>query len=447
MIESLLSQSNQNNPISQRQISDMLIDDALALMEKSESSSVLIEQMIAKAIAISPDLANSYFALHKLYSRMSAPAEVYQKMKEVWASIGCSNLRVKSFVDQFADGFPYQVPSQYYRDVDGVVLLVAVSNNLEAVDLLEFYPMHGEKAFAFVGRIQSPNLVCSTRDLDELPNSKMTILEDLLKKGKDHRIVSHRNTWVKMGDRKVFGPAIDTVLYNENLHRFIYSNAQAQGQIKTIFEMGVGTGFLLSSAIKNYFANGLEVLGSDVSPNAIQVAQENLVHCLEGLSRKDLVNFRLNLDADGLSAVADRSIDLLFTNPPYIPEYKDYINNPYEGTKVIEDIMVNQGPRVLSEHGVIVCLYSSLCQTHVDEFLKKTPLQHKHIGVSKKVPLDLREISRDPSWLHHLREHHRLEVQVDHPKYLYWHDLHMVALYRDESSWEAHLKSLESERA
>jgi len=79
-------------------------------------------------------------------------------------------------------------------------------------------------------------------------------------------------------------------------------------EAKRILDVGCGSGAI---AITLRIETGAEVLGTDVSFAAVEVATENA-------RRLGAAVHLVCCDLD--SAVADRSIDLLVSNPPYVPE-------------------------------------------------------------------------------------------------------------------------------
>jgi methylase of polypeptide subunit release factors len=108
---------------------------------------------------------------------------------------------------------------------------------------------------------------------------------------------------------------------------------------------------------------------------------------------------------DLLGSLPTASVDLLVTNPPYIPEYDPASPNPYGGTAVLEDMLLGNGPRVLSPHGAMILLYSSLSERAMKQYLERTSLVSIPLGEPRRVPLDLREVVGDPRWMLHLKDH------------------------------------------
>lgn len=76
---------------------------------------------------------------------------------------------------------------------------------------------------------------------------------------------------------------------------------------RRIFDIGCGSGAI---AITLQLESGAAVWGGDISPSALQVAQEN------ARTLGAQVQF---VASDVLACVADESLDLVVSNPPYVP--------------------------------------------------------------------------------------------------------------------------------
>jgi SAM-dependent methyltransferase len=271
--------------------------------------------------------------------------------------------------------------------------------------------------------------VCSPRDFGCLPAAKQAIAEDAVKRGKDFRIVSHRGTTVNLERRTVFGPTIDSLHFNAALHDTVYRSSLVS-RASRVAEIGVGSGFLLCSMIGALTRRPLDIVGNDIDPAAVATAERNVRHTLYVAPAG--VDVRLECDAHTLERLPTRGIDLLLSNPPYIPERQYSGENAYSGTRVIEPLVMDHAPRVLAPGGVAVILYSSLASAAVRRCLANSPLVPIPLAPGRRVPLDLREVGSDPSWVALLRRDHGLEETLDDPSHAYWHTLHMLALCRPQ---------------
>lgn len=80
---------------------------------------------------------------------------------------------------------------------------------------------------------------------------------------------------------------------------------------KTILELGVGTGCLILSLLKEW--RQAKGIGVDISNQALKVSQQNA----ENLGVKDRVDF---LVSDWFFNIAPQAFDLIISNPPYIDQ-------------------------------------------------------------------------------------------------------------------------------
>jgi hypothetical protein len=201
-----------------------------------------------------------------------------------------------------------------------------------------------------------------------------------------------------------------------------------------VAEVGVGSGFLLSSVLGALRCRPLQVDGSDIILPAVETARRNVRFAVAEAPARDAIDVRIEQDPDLLRRLPSRALDLLLTNPPYIPERRYTGENGYSGTRVIEAFIVAHAPRVLASGGVAVVLYSSLAAETVNGALARAPLVPIPLAAPRRVPLDLREISSDAAWTELLERDHGLEVTLDDPSHVYWHTLHVIALCRPEDA-------------
>jgi Methyltransferase small domain len=409
-------------------VASRLVDRARALIEASPGDSRAYHLVIA-SLRTDPSLVNAYAALADLLDARGA--DPYPVLRRVWHEHGSGDMEALRFVDQYARGDPANRLLEWCeRGPRRPALIVRVAGDLEFLDLYDYDGVRGRKP-AFVGRVHQPRLVCSPRDFGALPTTKQAIAEDLVKRGKDFRIVAHHDTTVELADRAVFGPAIDSVHFNAVLHRTLYRSRVVE-QAARIVEIGVGSGFLFCSLIQALRQRPLEVVGSDVQASALATTRRNVNQTLARIPSAEQVHVRLEQCANLLERLPAGGIDLLLSNPPYIPERRPSGGTAYSGTAVVESLIARHAPRVLARGGVAVLLYSSLAAAAVQRSLEQSPLTPVVLGPSRRVPLDLREVSSDPAWIEMLLQHHGLEQTLDDPAHAYWHTLHVIALCRPE---------------
>ena len=145
----------------------------------------------------------------------------------------------------------------------------------------------------------------------------------------------------------VYEPAEDSLLLAK----------YASGLKGRILDMGTGSGL---SALANAKANpGNEVVGVDISPEAVACATENA-------KRNGIANARF-LVSDFFSSVQGKFDGIIF-NPPYLPtEYNERVGGPLnlafdggkDGRKVLERFL-NEFDSRMKSGGTLVLLQSSL---------------------------------------------------------------------------------------
>jgi SAM-dependent methyltransferase len=411
-------------------LADRATDQARALMA-DDPGDPRAQRLLLRSIEIDPTFVNAYAALADWLG--SRGEDRFMGLMEVWREHGDGDDRALDFVAQYRDGDPIaRLAELCERRGYGPSLIVKVGDDLGHLDLYDYEARAGEPP-DLIGRVDRPRLVCSPRDFGSLPAAKQGIAEDAIKRGKDFRVVQHRGTTVQLRHRSVFGPAIDSVYYNAALHETVYRSELA-GRARRVAEIGVGSGFLLSSVASSLPQRPLQLFGSDIDPRALETARRNVGFALADTSAPDDVEVRLEQDANLLEQLPSAGIDLLLTNPPYIPERRFDGDNPYSGTRVIEAFVAEQGPRVLAPGGVAVVLYSSLAAHAMAEQLARSPLVPVPLAAPRRVPLDLREVGRDAGWIELLRREHGLESTLGDPAHAYWHTLYVIALCRPEDA-------------
>jgi methylase of polypeptide subunit release factors len=424
-------------------MADKLVDQVRSVLAENPTQIeaarfMALETLLIRSLILAPDFVNAYYWLAELRLRSGySSGTAYSYLSRTWERYGGGNPSALQFINEYQHGQPYRFSEQLHATNTSDLLVLHMSDDLQYLDILEYNANLPYCRLNFVGRVEHPHLICSPYDCRMLPAAKQTILEDLLKRGKDTRVVGHHGTWIQVQRRRVFGPAIDTLYYNKVLYTSLFRHPELMAQMQTAFEVGTGTGFLLCSVVRAFKQRALRIIASNINPIALHVAQRNVARVIQeeygAHQGKPQVTFVLN--EHSLELCANGSVDLLFTSPPYIPECRTaFDSNPYEGMKVIEDILLNNEPRILSPSGLIIMLYSSLSAKHVQHYLAKSPLVAIPLGSPHRVPLDLREVNNNPSWVEVLRHRYNLEEDLSHPRYAFWHCLHMVALCHKTNS-------------
>ncbi len=157
-------------------------------------------------------------------------------------------------------------------------------------------------------------------------------------------------------------------------------------RLQRAVDVGTGSG-CLAIALAHYHP-GVRVDALDFSDEALDLARRNVrAHGFSG--RVEC------LHSDLLSAVTDRSYDLILANPPYVPTKSmknlptEFIREPAlgleagpDGLDLVRRLLV-QAPMVLSDHGVLICEVGEAAETLDDllaEHLELIWLEFVHGG-------------------------------------------------------------------
>ncbi|MGW2559515.1 HemK2/MTQ2 family protein methyltransferase [Streptomyces sp. NPDC001514] len=147
----------------------------------------------------------------------------------------------------------------------------------------------------------------------------------------------------------VYAPQDDTALLAGALHR------EALPPGAEVLDVGTGTGALALAAA----TRGAQVTAVDISPLAVWTARLN--------ARLAGTPVRV-LRGDLTAPVADRTFDLIVTNPPYVPSPAD--SPPRRGAarawdagrdgRLVLDRICREVPRLLRPGGVLLVVHSAL---------------------------------------------------------------------------------------
>lgn len=412
--------------VRRRALADRLVDEA-----RADATSARSDALLLQSIKADPGWLNAYVALAQRWSKRDGLSRTLlgARLRQVWATLGERDARALSLIRELSERDPFQLDGTLLQALPDTALVLRMTDDLDGLDVLEYERRREGDELAFLGRVHRPRLMCSLRDFVDFPPAKRAVIEDLLKLGKGHRAVLHGPIGVITSPR-VFGPAIDTMVFHKVL-RQVFSRPELTSAPATVCEIGCGSGFLLCALLGQYGGSGATFLASDVSGDAVDLTLRN-VRLTEARFRERWAARREPLvsvtrTGDLLRRLAAGSVDLLITNPPYIPGYRSSEPNPYEGTQVLEELLLAEGPRVLSARGIMVVLFSSLSAEAMTDYLARTPLRSFPVGEPLRVPLDLREVIGDPRWMQRLRGR-GLEEDMDSGDYEAWHTLRMLCL-------------------
>ena len=118
-------------------------------------------------------------------------------------------------------------------------------------------------------------------------------------------------------DRRALIPRPETEELVERVLRFLRGSRVDR---PFIVDLGTGSGCIALSIAKEY-EGPCVVLGTDISAEAVSLAQENAAKC--GLAEK--VKFAV---ADGLDEFDPESVDVIVSNPPYVRTTECYALDP-----------------------------------------------------------------------------------------------------------------------
>jgi methylase of polypeptide subunit release factors len=154
-------------------------------------------------------------------------------------------------------------------------------------------------------------------------------------------------------EEKIYMPSDDTYLFEEALLRETASINNIN-----MLEIGSGSGYLSCKVCRE----NIYLISTDIDPYAIECTKNLLDLC-------GCVNYDVIICRSGL-CIRDHSIDIVFSNPPYLPGYEDHRwSGGLSGVEIAEEIMFNSH-RILRRGGSLLILLSSLGD--LKRFLKRS---------------------------------------------------------------------------
>ena len=277
-------------------------------------------------------------------------------------------------------------------------------------------------AFEYLGTSFSPRLAATIDENGVWPASKLSKLRHLLRARRDRRIFHEHGATVRCAEG-VFGPTIDSLLLGGLLITLLSYPHSPLAHIKRVVEVGTGTGYLLCLAAVT-LGNQLDLLaGSDISDLAVECSSRNLrIAWPTGVQNGKA---HIVLSSDVLSLVPAGTIDLIISNPPYLPakpidlaSSRPGENSAIAGERVLRDILLGSGPTALRMEGVILFVTSTLSLQILEDLVEEARLAgvmwfSKSLLEIPWVPLDLPEVQEDPEWVQALLATRSAHVLVD----------------------------------
>ncbi len=146
----------------------------------------------------------------------------------------------------------------------------------------------------------------------------------------------------------IYEPREDSLLIAKVLEEELESDKEKSEKIKTILEIGCGSGLLSIIAAKR----GCYVLAADINPAAVECAKRNA----------ELNGAKMETAQSDLFERISGKFDLIVFNPPYLPEEQDEKSRAWAGGKSLEVITrFTEGVKEhLEKDGKILIVISSL---------------------------------------------------------------------------------------
>ncbi|MFA7686222.1 MAG: class I SAM-dependent methyltransferase [Candidatus Gracilibacteria bacterium] len=154
-----------------------------------------------------------------------------------------------------------------------------------------------------------------------------------------------------------------------------------------IYEMGVGAGIIMASALKHYQGDNIHYIGGDIDGNCLTVC--DLTMQLNGFDRNNLSLSK----GDGLDPIRGTKVDIIVSNPPYYPT-KDAAATPERGPSLAmnggEDgldfyrLLLNEGPNFLLPNGKILVQVSNVNLQQVRDLAERRFGKHAKVSVIRQ---------------------------------------------------------------
>lgn len=276
----------------------------------------------------------------------------------------------------------------------------------------------GEISMEFLGTVRDARLVTPRFSFirDWRDPYAIERIQDLI--GEQSRITYHNGlpiTWDKNVDGRAWSTNIDTVYFSD----WLRACGALNDTVKVAAEVGCGAGGI-SQAVLGNCLNLTKHVYTDIDPNAINCARRNLAP----LVGKADVSWLIGKGVTGI--VEPGSLDLLVTNPPYIPTPSgDGDKDHYSGTKLIKRLF-EDGMRLLNPDNPNAAIYvqmSSVTLPDFNRYCEEHPeVEVKRICTPVRVPLRISGLLREKEVLDFVTAQGGLEV-VEGDPFRYYHEI------------------------
>lgn len=195
---------------------------------------------------------------------------------------------------------------------------------------------------------------------------------------------------------RLFGPTIDTLLSAA----VIGEKVSIQGEDQQVMELGLGNGLISKAMLRKFHPQLKKLWATDLHGHVLNQGSQNVLSLTIPQEEKD--KFKTVRDSTFLEDMRDRCLQLLVSNPPYIPDLRgntSKINNAITGLEVYDTILGATGHRVLRTGGRVLTILSSVSADTVrQETARLGYFAEGEIYASKFVPFDLADIVSDKSY-------------------------------------------------
>lgn len=299
----------------------------------------------------------------------------------------------------------------------GIVLYF--SEHIRNRIILTYDSRTGRPRVSFVDRMMNVQSLFDLEEIGRLRSQKAkNTAKSFLQSG--HKAVMHYGVITHVDRRRhfeVFGPSIDTLHIADILlsSKFVRS-------VRSILEIGVGSGHIICSAIRNI--GGLTYVDAvDVNPFSILCTIENMRKII-GLDGLSISPDDLTLSIGKFSKEKfTRKYDLVICNPPYVtlpPRFSKELESDYAlatvGTKLIEETL-DALPDLLRPCGRCLMMVSSATlefETMVPTELQISPAQGDR---TIRVPFDVEAVNNNREFLKYLVSEEGIEHDESRGQY------------------------------
>ena len=276
----------------------------------------------------------------------------------------------------------------------------------------------GGVKMVLLGRVEDARLVSPRVSMLREWSNKLAAERVLDLIGDQSRLTYHNGlpiTWDKNVDGKAWSTNIDTVYFSD----WLRASGALNESVKVSAEVGCGAGGISQAVLANC-PNLEKHIYTDIDPNAINCARRNLAP----LVGKAEVAWCIGKGVTGI--VEPGTLDLLVTNPPYIPTPSgDGDKDHYSGTKLIKRLF-EDGIRLLNPNNPEAAIYVQMSSVTLPDFSRyraeHPDVEVQMIGTPVRVPLRISGLLREPEVLDFVRKQGGLEF-VDGDPLGYYHDI------------------------